>query len=88
MKSLLEFFENLSWGWPREWEELAIIIILGFLLTIVYRTSKIFIKLTIGLTIVGLVVLLIYSFIQGKNSDNFSEIKPGIAFEDTGQNSE
>lgn len=89
MKSLFEIFRNLSWGWPREWEELLIIIVLGLFLTIVYRTSKIFMKLTIGLTVVGLIALLVYSFMQEKSlKDSPINSIPEIGFENKNQDSE
>jgi len=89
MKGLFEIFRNLSWGWPREWEELLIIIVLGLLLTIVYRTSKIFMKLTIGLTVVGLIALLAYSLIQEKSiKDGRINSIPEIGFENEKQDSE
>tara|TARA_B100000029_G_scaffold253370_1_gene250308 strand:- start:465 stop:731 length:267 start_codon:yes stop_codon:yes gene_type:complete len=88
MKNLFEIFQNLSWGWPREWEELTIIIILGFLLTVVYRTSKIFMKFTIGLTVVGLIALLAYSLMEGKGIKKITEIANGDSVQKTIEASE
>ena len=64
MNDLFEVLQNYSFGLPREWVELIIIAILGFVFTIIYRTSKIFMKITIWLAVVGILFLSIYSWLQ------------------------
>ncbi|MBG98629.1 hypothetical protein CL659_05910 [bacterium] len=64
MNDLFDILQNYSIGLPREWVELIIIAILGFIFTIIYRTSKIFMKVTIWLTVVGVIFLSIYSLLQ------------------------
>ena len=64
MNDLFEILQNYSFGLPREWVELIIIAILGFIFTIIYRTSKIFMKITIWLAVVGILFLAIYSWLQ------------------------
>ena len=64
MNDLFDILQNYSIGLPRERVELIIIAILGFIFTIIYRTSKIFMKVTIWLTVVGVIFLSIYSLLQ------------------------
>ncbi|MBC8515095.1 hypothetical protein H8D30_04490 [bacterium] len=58
---LWTLLSELSWGWPREWEELILIVGIALLATLIFHFIVFFVKITVKLVVVALVALLIYS---------------------------
>lgn len=56
---------SISWGWPREWEELVLIAAAALVLTLLLHVLSLFIRITVRVVVVGLLVLLVYSAVRG-----------------------
>ena len=55
---------RLSWGWPREWEELVIIAGIALAATLLFHLLVLFVRITVKVVVGGLLVLLVYSIVQ------------------------